>query len=96
MDFIGITRLNKEGQKVNEFVATCPDHGYYYKGMPPMTSGCRECWTAYFVSEWAINGAHKEHIDELEAVIRHAAESSAKGEFEFHPEFEMKIEKESN
>jgi hypothetical protein len=87
MEFIGITRL-VEGKEVNQFVATCPDHNYYYKGKPPITHGCRECWTAFYVSEWARAGAKKEHVDQLEDAIHHAAELASKGEFDFVPKLE--------
>jgi len=85
LEFVGITRL-KNGEEVNEFVATCPTHNYYYKGKPPLTSGCRECWTAFFVSQWAQNGCKKEDVDRLESAIRHSAEQDDKGQFDFKPE----------
>jgi hypothetical protein len=94
MEFIGITRL-KEGKEVNEFVATCPDHNYYYKGKPPITHGCRECWAAYYISEWALAGSKKEDVDKLEMVIRHAAESDDRGEFSFTPDYDFKVEHEN-
>lgn len=94
MEFIGITRL-VNGKEEDQFVATCPDHQYYYKGQPPLTHGCRECWAAYYISEWAIAGAKKEHIDKLEEVIQHAAEADSKGKFDFKPEFKFEIEKEN-
>lgn len=94
MEFIGVTRL-VNGKEEDQFVATCPLHNYFYKGKPPITHGCRECWAAFFISEWAIGGAKKEDIDKLECVIRHTAESVDKGEFDFKPEFDLKIEKEN-
>lgn len=94
MEFIGITRT-VNGKDEDQFVATCPEHGYYYKGQPPITHGCRECWAAYFISEWAIAGGKKEDVEKLEQVIRHAAEASSKGEFDFTPDFKLEIEKEN-
>ena len=94
MEFIGITRL-VDDKEVDLFVATCPEHNYYYKGKPPLTSGCRSCWEAYFISEWAIAGAKKEDVDKLESVVRHAAEADAKGEFDFKPKFEIDIQHEN-
>lgn len=94
MEFIGVTRL-VNGKEEDQFVASCPTHNFYYKGMPPLTSGCRECWTAYFVSEWAVGGAKKEDIDKLESAIRHAGELADKGQFDFKPEFDLQIEKEN-
>jgi hypothetical protein len=94
MNFVGITRL-VDGKEVDMFVATCPDHNYYYKGVPPLTAGCRECWEAYFISEWILGGCKKEDVDNLEAMIHHAAEADDKGEFDFKPEFEFKVEHEN-
>lgn len=94
MEFIGITRVI-DGKDVDLFVAACPDHNYYYKGQPPLTSGCPSCWQAYYLSEWAIAGAKKEDVDKLESVIRHAAEADSKGEFDFKPKFEIDIKHEN-
>lgn len=87
MEFVGITRI-KDGKEVNEFVAGCPEHNFWYKGKPPLTTGCRECWAAYFISEWAIAGGKKEHIDQLEEAIHHAAELADAGKFDFEPKLE--------
>lgn len=95
MEFIGVTRI-VDGKEEDQFVAGCTEHGYYYKGKPPLTHGCRECWTAYFVSEWARGGARRESVDQLEEAIRHAAELADKGQFDFKPEpINLEIEKEN-
>ena len=94
MEFIGITRL-VDGKEVDEFVACCPEHNYYYKGKPPLTHGCRECWTAFYLSEWAIAGAKKEDVDKLESALCHVAEQADKGKFDFKPEFNIEIEHEN-
>lgn len=94
MEFIGITRL-RDGQEVNEFVATCPDHNFYYKGKPPLTSGCRSCWEVFFISEWALAGGKPEDVDKLESAIKHIAEQDDKGKFDFKPEFDFKVEHEN-
>ena len=95
MEFIGITRLVNDKEE-DQFVACCPEHNYYFKGKPPLTSGCRSCWEAFYISEWALAGAKKENVDQLESAIRHMAESIDKGEFDFKPEFDLTIEKETN
>jgi hypothetical protein len=95
LEFIGITRL-VDGKEEDLFVAACPEHNYYYKGTPPITHGCRECWAAYYISEWCIAGSKPEDVDRLEAMIRHAAEADDKGEFKFIPEFDFKVEHEEN
>lgn len=94
MEFIGIIRLVK-GKEVDMFVATCPEHNYYFKGKPPLTSGCRSCWEAFFISEWALAGAKTEDIDRLESAIRHIAEQDDKGQFDFKPEFKLEVQDES-
>jgi hypothetical protein len=87
MEITGITRL-VNGKEVEEFVVSCPEHQYFYKGKPPITHGCRECWHAYFFAQWAIAGADPAHLDQLESAIRHAAELEDKGEFDFKPKLE--------
>lgn len=95
MEIVGVTRL-KDGKEVDEFVIGCPDHNFWYSGRPPLTTGCRECWAAYYVSQWAIAGTKSEHIDQLESAIHHAAELADKGEFDFQPKLEdFKIEHEN-
>ena len=95
MELTGITRI-KNGKEVDEFVAYCPDHNYYYNGRPPLTTGCRECWTVYYFCQWAMSdGDKKTNLDQLESAIRHTAESIDKGEWDFKPKFDVKIEKEN-
>lgn len=87
MEITGVTRL-VNGKEVEEFVVSCPEHQYFYKGKPPITHGCRECWHAYFFAQWAVAGAKLEDVDQLESAIRHAAELEDKGEFDFKPKLE--------
>jgi hypothetical protein len=87
VEITGITRL-RDGKEVDEFVVSCPEHNYYYSGRPPLTTGCRECWTVFYWSQWAIAGAKPEHLDQLESAIRHAAELEDKGGFDFTPKLE--------
>lgn len=96
MDIVGVTRLDANGNSKDEFVIGCETHGYWYKGSPPLTHGCRSCWESYFVGQWAQAGAKPEHIDQLEEAIRHAAELADKGLWDFKPEFNVKIDKEIN
>lgn len=85
MEVVGRTVL-KDGKEVDEFVVGCPDHNYWFKGRPPITHGCRECWAAYYFAQFAISGAKPENVDILESAIRKAAELADKGEFDFKPE----------
>jgi hypothetical protein len=95
MDIVGVTRL-KDGQEVDEFVIGCSEHNYWYKGLPPLTHACPECWRAFFHAQWALAGAKPEHVDQLESAIRHVAESADRGEFDFKPKLEdFKIEYEN-
>lgn len=95
MEFVGVTRI-KDGKEVNEFVLGCPEHNYWYSGRPPLTTGCRECWSAFFIAQWAMGGSNKEHIDQLEEAIHHSAELADKGQFDFKPELkDFKVEHEN-
>lgn len=93
MEIVGIT-VEKNGQEVEQFFLKCIDHNYVYSKRPPLTHGCRDCWTAYYVGEWVSAGAKREDVDGLEQVIRHAAESASKGQFDFKPDYRFKIEHE--
>ena len=93
MDITGITRL-QDGKEVDQFVVGHSDHNYWYTGRPPLTHGCKECWAAYFFGDWVQAGAKPEKIDALESAIMHAKEKIEKGEWDFEPQFEMKIEHE--
>ena len=96
MQITGITRLDKQGNPEEVFVVGCEEHNYWYKGLPPITHGCKECWTAYFFSQWAQAGAKPEHLDQLESAIRHAGELADKGQWDFIPDFSVKFDKEIN
>lgn len=96
MEIVGRTVI-KDGKEVNEFVVGCPDHGYWFKGQPPIVHGCRECWAAYYFASWAIGGGKTEHVDQLEEAIRHAGELADKGEFDFKPELgDFQIERDAS
>lgn len=95
MEVVGVTRL-KDGKETNEFVVGCPEHNYWYKGRPPLTHGCRECWQAFFYAQWALAGAKSEHIDQIEEAVKHAAELADQGQFDFKPKLEdFKVEHEN-
>lgn len=93
MDIVGVTRIH-DGKEVDEFIVGCSEHNYWYKGRPPITHGCKECWTAFFFAEWARGGGKAEDIDTLSSAIHHAAELADKGEWDFVPDFNVKIDKE--
>lgn len=95
MEIVGVTRL-VNGKETDEFVVGCSEHGYWYKGLPPLTHGCRSCWEAYFFANFARGGANKEQIDNLEAAVRHAAELADKGEWDFKPDFQVNIANDKN
>lgn len=65
----------------------CPRHNYAASKIPPKSSGCAECWRAYFWYDYATTPPHMraERLDELEAVIHHAAEYERNGKFDFEP-----------
>jgi len=95
MDMIGRTVL-RNGKEIEEFVIGHSEHNYFYSGRPPLTHGCRECWEAYFTAQWALNGSKKEDIDQLESAIMHAKEKIESGNWDFKPEFDLKIEHEDD
>jgi hypothetical protein len=96
LEIVGVTRL-RDGKEVDEFVVGCPEHNYWFKGKPPLTTGCAECWHSYYFAQVALAGGNiEEHVEQLESAIRHAAEADDRGEFDFKPKLEdFKIEKES-
>ena len=96
MDIVGVTRVDKNGKESDEFVIGCEQHGFWYKGTPPLTHGCKECWSAFFVGQWVQGGAKEEDVDKLESAIRHAAELQDKGLWDFKPGYDIKIDKEIN
>ena len=65
----------------------CAEHNYWYKGRPPLTSGCQDCWMAYYFAQFCTTPDDKkaESVDQLESAIRHAAEEEDKGTFDFKP-----------
>lgn len=62
--------------------------------MPPKSSGCKECWLAYYIYDIASTppSLRKERLDELESVIRHTAEYAAKGKWDFVPDMNPTID----
>jgi hypothetical protein len=96
MEFIGRTVSNPDGTTRDEFVVRCEIHDWYYKGQPPLTHGCRECWLTYYTAQVAQSkGDIKTNVDQLESAIRHTAEMVDKGQWDFKPSFSMKIEHEN-
>jgi hypothetical protein len=87
LEIVGVTRL-KDGKEVNEFVIGCPEHNFWYKGKPPLTTGCRECWNAFYYAQAAQSNDFKGAVDQLESAIRHIAEQDDRGEFDFTPKLE--------
>jgi hypothetical protein len=96
MELIGRTVVGKDGTERDEFVAYCADHNFYYKGQPPLTHGCRECWLVYFLSQWAqAEGDKLANLEQLESAIKHTAEMIDKGGWDFKPSFDVKISHEN-
>lgn len=90
MELIGITRNG-----VDQFVASCQKHGYFYNGRPPIVTGCVDCWEAYYFGNTARSKDIKESVDQLECAVRHAAELEDKGLWDFTPTYDFKIDKEN-
>jgi hypothetical protein len=87
MEITGITRL-RDGKEVDEFVVGCAEHNFWYRGKPPITHGCRECWHAFFYAQWALAGGGQDKLEQLESAIRHMGEAIDRGEFDFKPKLE--------
>lgn len=96
MIITGVTRTNAKGNPEDQFVIGCEDHSYWYKGIPPLTNGCRSCWEAYFIGQWCQAGGKPEQVDQLEEAIRHSAELADKGLWDFKPGYDVKIDKDVN
>lgn len=95
MDIIGTTRV-KNGQEVDEFVIKCSTHDFWYKGQPPLIHGCKDCWLCYFMGQLVQSGGDVHmKVDQLEEVIKHAAELAEKGEWDFVPDFKVEFGKEN-
>jgi hypothetical protein len=96
MEVIGRTVNNTDGTTRDEFVVRCEIHDWYYKGMPPITHGCRECWHAFYFAQIARSEGDKyTNFAQLESAIKKMAEEVDKGTWDFKPDFEMKIEHEN-
>jgi hypothetical protein len=96
MEIIGRTVELKDGTTRDEFVLRCAEHNWYFKGQPPLTHGCQECWHVYFYSQVAMAGGDiKDNVEQLEQAIHHAAEAAKSGKWDFipqHPEIEISHE----
>jgi len=73
--------------------AKCKKHDWFYKGKPPITHGCEECWMTYYFMQGAGSANFAESTELLESAINHLIESDARGEWDFEPSFDMNIEK---
>src|SRR5579859_288125 len=81
---------------------TCGKHHYHGGKLPPKTSGCAQCWQAYYLWDYATTPPHlrQARLEELESIIHHAIEYEEKGKFgkdlelfePTDPRFEVKIE----
>ena len=95
MDIIGTTRL-KNGVEVDEFVIKCSRHDWFYKGLPPLTHGCNDCWLCFYFGQVVQSkGDVKMNVDQLEEAIKHAGELAERGEFDFVPDFKVEFGQEN-
>lgn len=96
MELIGVSRTLSDGTTQDEFVVRCEIHDWYFKGQPPITHGCRECWHAYYFTQIARSEGDKyTNFAQLESAINHAAESIDKGEWDFKPDYSINISHEN-
>jgi len=94
VEIIGRTNANGD----DEFVVRCEIHDWYFRGQPPLTHGCRECWNVYYFCQIAMaEGDKKTLVEQLESAIRHTCELADKGQWDFTPKMEIEsIEKDAN
>jgi hypothetical protein len=96
MEFLGVTRQSPDGSFKDVFVIRCEIHDWYYKGLPPLTTGCKECWSTYYVGQITqAGGDMKTNIDQLESAVHHAVELEDKGQWDFKPDFSVEFGKEN-
>jgi hypothetical protein len=60
----------------------CGKHGYFGEGPP--TSGCAECWKAYFILWFRKVPANRraDEIAKMYEIVRHMVEEVEKGKFD--------------
>lgn len=70
-----------------KFYGRCNEHNWFYKGLPPLTTGCKECWEVYYFMQAAQVPSEKmaENTDALESAIHHLVEADQRGEWDFQP-----------
>lgn len=70
------------------FFVRCEIHNWFYKGLPPITTGCPNCWLAYFFATHSRTPTSKQELAlaQLESAVHHAAEHEDAGTWDFVPE----------
>jgi len=65
----------------------CKKHMYIGKEQPPASTGCKDCWQAWWMHKIATTPAHlrRQRVEEAYEMLRHANESYERGEFDFEP-----------
>jgi hypothetical protein len=90
-------QLIREVCDPNKVILICGKHGYAAGGSKPPTYGCKQCWQAYLVHQYAKcpPAQREQKLEELETIIRHLAEDCQRGEmnFQLHDSPELKYEK---
>lgn len=73
----------REALDTEKIQLVCKKHNYLGGKMPPKTSGCKDCWYAFYVWDLATTppSQRQQRLDELEEVIHHAIEYEQKGQF---------------
>jgi len=74
--------------------------------IPPQQSGCPECWSVYYYTDYALTpeATKEQRLNELEEVIHHAVEYEQKGtfgkDFELYdvtdPRFQVQYERDAH
>lgn len=69
-----ILKVNQDG-KLTCYIR-CETHNFFYKGQPPLTTGCTSCWMTYYMGQRAQmpKEKHEESLAELDTALTHMVE----------------------
>jgi hypothetical protein len=68
----------------NRVQLVCGTHNYIAQEKPPTSTGCKQCWQAWWTHKIATTPAHlrEERLEAATVMLRHANEAYERGEFD--------------
>ena len=65
----------------------CEEHKYYFNGRPPLTVGCKDCWSVYWFMNIALtpNDKKQEASEMIVEAMSHLSEEVEAGTWDFEP-----------